>query len=259
MFTTDSSIDECSTLWKNCAEQVQIFLQGAPLKNSDLTLKAESTIELNRHSVYLIKQGILKESYKNHIIIHYEDHDLVGADALFINKQTRLESDFAIIVDEYDGLELMEYIRSDKSKNQAWTHFLNNLIQSYQILIAHHKQEDMQFHPEVRNYETGDIIIQQGDQGDEVFTLISGNAQVMVENTAVGEVKCDEIFGAIAALTNTPRTATIKAESQCTVLAVPSSRFKDLLASRPDTVTNLVQDMARAIISSNEKIINLSK
>ena len=57
----------------------------------------------------------------------------------------------------------------------------------------------MLFHPEVRNYEQGDIIIQQGAKGDEVFTLISGNAHALVGETVVGEVKCDEIFGAIAA------------------------------------------------------------
>lgn len=258
MFTTDSALEECAELWKNCTEYIQVFLQGAPVKNRDLTLASESKITLSNNAIYLIKQGILNESYHQHIIVHYEEGDLVGADALFQNKRTELSTDYSIVVDEYNGVELIEYIRAEPARNRAWTLFLNSLIQSFTILIAHHKQEDIQFHPEVRNYEKGDIIIQQGAQGDEVFTLISGNAQAFVDDTLVGEIKCDEIFGAIAALTDTPRTATIIAESQCTVLAVPNSRFKDLLASRPDTVTNLIQDMARAIVSSNEKIIDLS-
>lgn len=87
---------------------------------------------------------------------------------------------------------------------------------------------------------------------------MSGNAQALVDDTLVGVVKCDGIFAAIAALTDTPRAAAIKAESACTVLAVPSTKFKDLLKSQPDTVANLVQYMARTIISANEKIIYLS-
>ena len=103
------------------------------------------------------------------------------------------------------------------------------------------------------------MIIQQGSKDNEVFTLMSGAAQVIVNDTIVGEVKRDEVFGAIAALTGTPRTATVKAASQCSVLVVPDTHFKELLKSRPDTMTKLIEDMARTIISGNEKIVALSK
>lgn len=224
-----------------------------------MTLPAESIIDINNNSIYLIKQGTLKETFNDNVIVHYEDGDLVGVDALFQKKLTRLNTEFAIIVDEYDGLELLNYIRTDKSRNQAWIHFLTNLNQSYKVLIAQHKQNETQLHPEIRDYKAGEIIIQEDEKGDEVFTLISGNALAMVGNTLVGEIKCDEVFGAIAAFTNTPRTATIKAESDCTVMVVTNSRFIDLLATHPETVTKLIQDMARTIVSGNEKIISLSK
>jgi len=73
----------------------------------------------------------------------------------------------------------------------------------------------------------------------------------------VGDIRRDELFGAIAALTDTPRTATVKADVSCSVLVVPSTSFKALLTSRPDTVTKLIEDMARTIISTNDKILSL--
>jgi len=258
MFTTDTSLEECTQLWKSCTEKTAIFLQDAPVKKANITIPCESTIGCTPESIYLIKQGILKETLQGSSIVHYEDGDLVGADEVFQTGNTTLSTDFAVVVDEYDTQELLEHIFSDSKRNKAWTDYLTGLIKSYKILTAHHKQRETEFHPEVRNYKAGEIIIHQGATGDEVFTLLSGHAQALVDETIVGEVKCDEIFGAIAALTDTPRTATIKAESACTVLVVPSKKFKDLLTSHPDTVANLVQDMARTIISANEKIINLS-
>lgn len=72
------------------------------------------------------------------------------------------------------------------------------------------------------------------------------------------EIIRDEIFGAIAALTATVRNANVIATSDCLVMVVPSDRFQSLLASRPEMVTKLIEDMARNIVSSNEQIVNLS-
>ena len=41
-------------------------------------------------------------------------------------------------------------------------------------------------------------------------------------------------------------------------MVVPSDRFQTLLASRPEMVTKLIEDMAKNIISSNEQIVSLS-
>jgi len=259
MFTDDIELEECTLLWNNCAELSKIFLSGAPVKAHDVTLPAESTIEFNdKKTLYIIKQGILKELYHDSLIINYETGDLVGADALLQNKTTHINTDFAITVDEYDGLELLEHIRADVNKNNAWNQYLMNLVQSYQLLMCYHKKNEVQFQPEIRHYSKGEIIIQQGAQDDEVFTLMSGSAHVFVDNIQVGEIKRDEVFGAIAALTSTPRTATVISDSPCSVLVVENSRFRDLLASRPDTVAKLIEDMARTIISNNKTIVKLS-
>ncbi|MDH5473810.1 MAG: cyclic nucleotide-binding domain-containing protein, partial [Gammaproteobacteria bacterium] len=118
--------------------------------------------------------------------------------------------------------------------------------------------DDAEFHPEIRQYNEQDTIIEEGGTDNEVYTLLSGSADVLVKDTQVGVIKRDEIFGAIAALTGTPRTAKVVATSDCTVLVVPSDRFQDLLKKRPDTVTKLIEDMARTIVASNQKIVDLS-
>lgn len=89
---------------------------------------------------------------------------------------------------------------------------------------------------------------------------MSGSEKVMINDTEVGEINKDEIFGAIAALTNTKRNASIIATSNCETFVVRSDSFRSLLeARRPDTVQKLINDMARTIVSCNDRIIELSE
>jgi len=167
-------------------------------------------------------------------------------------------TDFAIVVAEYDTKELLNYIRADEERSHALVQFMSGMFHSYQLIASHYKQDDADFHPEIRQYDEGDIIIEEGGTDNEVYTLLSGAADVLVGDTQVGDIKRDEIFGAIAALTGTPRTAKVIATLECSVLVVASDRFQDLLEKRPDTVTKLIEDMARTIVAGNQKIVDLS-
>ncbi|MCW8935000.1 MAG: cyclic nucleotide-binding domain-containing protein [Gammaproteobacteria bacterium] len=256
MYLDDSALHDVSELWANCISSTPSFMNGAPVKTENHMLPTESTIDFSASkSIYILKQGALKETYMNNVVINYEPGDLVGVTSLLNNCKTTVSTDFSVVVDEYNIKELMAFICSDISRFEAWNTYLLSFMQSYQILMCHHMEQEVQFHPEIRHYDEGDIIIEEDSNDNDVFTLISGKANVYVKDALVGEILRDELFGAIAALTNTARTATVKAESKCSVLVVPSTSFKELLISRPDTVAKLIEDMARSIISSNEKII----
>ncbi|MEJ2360563.1 MAG: cyclic nucleotide-binding domain-containing protein [Gammaproteobacteria bacterium] len=183
----------------------------------------------------------------------------MNADGLAYPKLTRYETDFSATVDEYDGAAFINGITADNNKFSTWNKYLSCLLQSYQILMSHFSQQDSSSLPEFRQYNSGDIIIEEGTEGNEVFTLLSGAARVMSEGKEVGIIKRDEIFGAIAALTNTPRNATIVATTDCDTLVAKSENFQSLLLTRPDIVHKLVEDMARTIVTSNQRIIELSK
>lgn len=256
MYLDEPALDDVTEFWKNAVNSCQIFMNEAPVKAENVMLPVESVIDFSAtKSIYILKQGILKETYMNNVVINYEPGDLVGVASLLSNCKTIITTDFSVAVDEYNVEELMAYIRSDSSRFDAWNRYLLSFIQSYKILMCHHMAQEIQFHPEVRHYDEGEIIIEEESNDNDVYTLMSGKAMVYVKGALVGEVKRDELFGAIAALTNTPRTATVIAESKCSVLIVPSTSFKELLKSRPDTVAKLIEDMARSIISSNKKIV----
>lgn len=259
MFHNLNIPDECGLLWRQCQSLVPELLKGCKPKTSDLIITTSQPIDTKVRSFYFIKKGTINEIYEGQVLVCYEENDLVWADALFHPKLTLLENDFAVTVDEYDADEFLDEIVNDKNKFVIWNQYLSALSQSYQLLMGHFSKQDVAFKPEFRYYQEGDIIIEENTEGDEVFTLLSGKAEVVIDNTVVGEINTDEIFGAIAALSNTRRTASVVARSDCETIVVKSDRFRGLLAARPDTVQKLINDMARALASCNDRIMILSK
>lgn len=251
--------EKCNDLWRECQSLVPVLLQDCPVKEKGKIIEANSTFTPNQQSVYLITEGEISESLDKQLIVIHEKQDLINLDALAHPKSTIYETDFSATVDEYDGAALMASLADKPAQLSAWNRYLSCLSQSYQILMSHFSRQDTSYLPEFRQFNNGDIIIEEGTEGDEVFTLLTGTAKVMCKGEEVGIIKSDEIFGAIAALTNTKRNATIIATSDCDILVAKSENFESLLATRPDVVHKLVRDMARTIVTSNQKIIELSK
>ena len=251
--------ENCEALWQECQSLVPSLLKDCTVKAKDLSIDTANPINFQSKSLYLIKEGEIYETFDGQIIVIHAKGDLVNADALSHLKATAYETDFPATVDEYDGQAFIDAIAADETKFQVWSQYLSCLSQSYQLLMCHFSRQDTDYLPETRVYKKDDIIIEEDTEGDEVFTLLRGTAKVISNNEEVGEIKKDEIFGAIAALTHTKRTATIIATSDCDTLVAESENFRSILATRPDIVQKLIQDMARTIVSSNEKIIELSK
>lgn len=251
--------ENCGSLWQECQSLVPNLLKGCTAKAMDLRIDMRNPLDPQSNSLYLIKDGVIFELYDGQLIVIYEKGDLLNADSLSHPKISSYITDYAAIVDEYNGQEFIEAIANDKARFLLWNRYLSCLSQSYQILMCHFSRQDTDLLPEFRHFKKGEIIIQEDTEGDEVFTLTNGSAKVFSKNEEVGEIKKDEIFGAIAALTDTKRNATIIATSDCDTLVAKSENFRSILTVRPDLAHKLITDMARTIVSSNERIIELSK
>lgn len=258
MFLDQKVPEQCKKLWQECRLLVPHMLNEAPTKSTETTINSGTRLPPNQNQIYLIRDGIINEYFEDRLIMSYEEGDVVGADAIWHSKPSEYRSDFAVVVDVYDIQALASHILGDKQRSASWMRYLSCMGQAYHMLMSHFNRQETSFHPELRDYAEGDVLIREGDTDSEVFTLLSGSAIARIGDTVVGDINTDEIFGAIAALTGTPRTATIVATSDCTALVVQADRFRNLIAVRPDTVTKLVEDMARTIVSCNEKIVDLS-
>lgn len=111
--------------------------------------------------------------------------------------------------------------------------------------------------PGFHRYADGEAIITQGDEAEYVYTILEGAADVMVDGVKVGEIKEEEIFGAMAVLTGQRRAATVLARGSCSVMMVARDDFATLVNSHPNLFINLLRDMSRTIVSLNERVVHL--
>jgi CRP-like cAMP-binding protein len=88
---------------------------------------------------------------------------------------------------------------------------------------------------DVRHYEPGEIIVQKGTIGRELFMIRSGDVEVVGDKNGVKEgviarMGKQEVFGERALLEDTPRTATVRAETAVDVLVMSRDDFRSLVA-----------------------------
>ncbi|MBW3565937.1 MAG: cyclic nucleotide-binding domain-containing protein [Acidobacteria bacterium] len=93
----------------------------------------------------------------------------------------------------------------------------------------------MTFH----QYEEGDIIITEGEQGSALYVIVSGSVKVFTrsqagENIHLAVLEAGEFFGEISVLTGRPRTATITAAEKSELLRLDKPDFDALAAEKPN-------------------------
>jgi hypothetical protein len=79
--------------------------------------------------------------------------------------------------------------------------------------------------PQFRRLKAGRTLVQQGEQGQELFLLFDGVLQVEVDGKAVTQVGPGAILGEMALLHEGRRMATLRAVTPCRVAVVPEDRI----------------------------------
>ena len=84
-----------------------------------------------------------------------------------------------------------------------------------------------------RRFPTGAVIINQGDKGDAFFMISSGRVGVYDKDKKVTARRAGEFFGESALVTDSPRSATVKAEEETEVYILYKDDFNKILMANP--------------------------
>ena len=147
------------------------------------------------------------------------------------------------------------------SPEWAWFHtrLLTAQNQALTLAFAASNRHGMRPTAGFRRLRAGELIIQEATRSDEVFTLMRGSARVEVAGHTVGRVEEGEIFGVLAALTEGNHTASVIAETNVTLMSVPSDEFISLIQAQPETFMRLLRTLSRHIGELNEQLVGALK
>ena len=108
-------------------------------------------------------------------------------------------------------------------------------------------------HLEPLFYSSGSVIFRQAEPGDAFYLVATGSVGVYstgrssAAETRLKTLHAGEPFGEMALLTNSPRTATIKAETDCEVLRLDRSSFLDLVREQPSVALSIAATLSRRL------------
>jgi CRP-like cAMP-binding protein len=261
MYPIFGTPDPYDVLSKENKRLLQEIVASLKPHEKDKMLSAQQTLYEGGEGhdmLYVVKEGIISCELDERVLYFYDCGDLVGLEQLVEGSESALKTDFAVIVDEY-SVDSITAAMHDSTIARKWMRYLANRQELLNIMISVTAQKDLDMQPEPITLQPEEIIISQGTTGTDVFTLVEGLLEVVVDGVKVGEIMPDEIFGAMAALTETPRSATVRAVDFSVILKLPRERVLDLMRSRPLTVLKMIEDMSRTIVSLNERVVKLSE
>ncbi|KAL0487435.1 cAMP-dependent protein kinase type I regulatory subunit [Acrasis kona] len=98
-----------------------------------------------------------------------------------------------------------------------------------------------------KNVEKGDVIIQQGDEGDLFYVVDSGDCDIIINDKKVGVYHDGDSFGELALIYGTPRAATIKATTDVKLWHIDRTTFRTILMGQTMNRRKLYEDFLRNV------------
>jgi CRP-like cAMP-binding protein len=94
------------------------------------------------------------------------------------------------------------------------------------------------------------VVVHEGDPGDRLFVIASGEVRACRDYSKVTEVELarlgpGECFGEMCILDTLPRSATIQTTNDSTLYALEAAAFYELQRAQPAQFSLLVLNMAR--------------
>jgi CRP/FNR family cyclic AMP-dependent transcriptional regulator len=107
---------------------------------------------------------------------------------------------------------------------------------------------------EIQVFNAGDRIVSQHDQGDAMFLIIEGSVDV-IRDIGVGQqflakLERNRSFGEVAFLTNSPRTASVTAQTKVRVIKITKENLAHLSAENPRIAMQIYRILAESLAQS---------
>lgn len=114
-----------------------------------------------------------------------------------------------------------------------------------------------------RSYPKNSIILNEGDQTDSLYIVLTGKVKVYLSDESGKEVILNiqgpgQYFGELALVDDAERSASVITMEKSTFLVITKAEFKDVLAKHPDIAFNLIRDLTRTVRSLTDNVKSLA-
>jgi len=148
---------------------------------------------------------------------------------------------------------------TEREQQLAKVSFFDGLSREALALVAQVTTEE--------THALGTRIFQYGDPGDKLFVILEGKVRISREVAGMGEEALavlgqGEMFGEMALLDESPRSADALAHERCRLLVISKDAFDDLLFLHKDLAYEVLWSCVRMLSArlreTNDKLTFLS-
>jgi CRP/FNR family cyclic AMP-dependent transcriptional regulator len=90
-------------------------------------------------------------------------------------------------------------------------------------------------------YAPGDVVFREGDPGDRMFAVVSGEVEIQIGDRIVDTAGAGDILGEMAVIDAGPRSATAVARTEARLVPVDQRRFLFLVQQTPFFAIQVMQ------------------
>ena len=106
---------------------------------------------------------------------------------------------------------------------------------------------------ERRHVPAGNAIFKEGDPGEEMFVLVSGQVRISHGNRSLELVEDGGIFGEMALADAGPRSASAIAVTDCEVVPIDADRFQFMVHHTPFFALQVMRIMTARLRAMNAR------
>lgn len=117
------------------------------------------------------------------------------------------------------------------------------------------------FMGEDRTFRDGEFVVRQGEASDSAYLILDGAAEVVVEfggaASVVATLGPSEVFGEIAMLCETPRSASVRASGEMRTLMFEREGMLRLLREFPEMAIEMSRSLAQRLERTTMELARL--
>jgi len=117
---------------------------------------------------------------------------------------------------------------------------------------------------QVVSYLAGEIVVREGEPGDELYALLEGGVDVVInhgssEERRVNRLSAPDCFGELSILDGSPRSATIIVRSDARMIALPGNLLRDILRDVPQMAIDMLRAMSSKLRAADHRTTDLAR
>ena len=106
--------------------------------------------------------------------------------------------------------------------------------------------------------EAGDYLLREGEESSEMYYVVSGTLSVLKAKGGVeqqiGNIYSGEVVGELSFIDQRPRSASVKALSDCELVVIPQKTLEDVNRRQPLWYQALTRTLSDRLRKANTRI-----